>query len=285
MSSVLACQTKLVLVPKFDPVQFLEAMQNDRISVGFLVPPILLFLTNHPMVKGYDLSAIRFILSGAAPLDSETQAGLAKKLSTSIRQGWGMTELAPYASGNLHKGCVIMPGSAGLLAPNTEGIIVDAETGESLPSGESGELLIRGPQVMLGYLNRPEATAETIRPDGFLRTGDLASFTPDGNIVITDRLKELIKVKGLQVAPAEIEGHLLAHDAIVDAAVIGVPDERSGQVPKAFIVTASGAELGAEAVREYLGASVAPYKVPEEVVFIEAIPKSAAGKILRKNLS
>ena len=187
-------------------------------------------------------------------------------------------------TGNLHHGCEIVPGSTGYLSPNTEGIVIDAESGESLPAGEEGELLIRGPQVMLGYLNRPDATAETIRDDGFLRTGDLASFTADGNIFLSDRLKELIKVKGLQVAPAEVEGHLLEHASIVDAAVIGIPDERSGQVPKAFVVTAPDAALSAEEVQAFLAEHLAPYKVPAEVVFLDAIPKSAAGKILRKNL-
>jgi len=193
-----------------------------------------------------------------------------------------MTELSPAAL--LDVASPAVAGSAGTLLPGTLGKVVDPHTLQPLPAGEPGELCISGPQVMMGYLNRPEATAETILPDGFLRSGDLARYDEHGNVFILDRLKELIKVKGLQVAPAELEGLLLKHPEIVDAAVIGVPDERAGQLPKAFVVRKAGSDLGADDVRAALAEQLAAYKVPQEVEFVEAIPKSAAGKILRKDL-
>ena len=282
-------QAELVLLSKFEPQAFLEAMQEHKVSVGFLVPPIILFLAKHPIVKGFDLSRLQWIMSGAAPLDAATQESLSAELKTPVFQGWGMTELSPI-------GCVGPApapnapwrpeglGSSGQLAPNTQGMIIDAETGESLPAGELGELVIGGPQVMKGYLGREEATAETIGPDGFLRTGDLAYYDEGGNIFIVDRLKELIKVKGLQVAPAEIEGRLLEIDEVADAAVIGIADERAGQLPKAYVVLQPGKELSADGVRAALSKTLAEYKLPSEIEFCDAVPKSASGKILRKDL-
>lgn len=177
-----------------------------------------------------------------------------------------------------------MWGSSGQLVAGTEGVIVD-EAGVSLPPGETGELLIRGPQVMRGYLNRPEATEETIRTDGFLRTGDVAFADADGHLFFVDRLKELIKVKGFQVAPAELEGLLLELPEVADAAVIGVADERAGQRPKAFLVLREGAMLTEDGCIGALRTSLAEYKLPRDVVFVEQIPKSPSGKILRRQLS
>ena len=287
-------QSELVLLSKFEPQQFLETMQNHTISVGFLVPPIVLFLAKHPMVQGFNMTALRWIVSGAAPLDAVTQSALSDQLQTPILQAWGMTELSPiglsypppppmsdtaaYETWRRHMG------SSGTLPASTQGMVIDPASGASLPPGELGELCISGPQVMTGYLNRPDATAETIRPDGFLRTGDLAYYTEDGYVFITERLKELIKVKGLQVAPAEVEGCLLELDEVADAAVIGVPDERAGELPKAFVVLAAGVEMTADGIRSALGEKLAPHKLPGEVEFVEAIPKSASGKILRKDL-
>lgn len=221
-------------------------------------------------------------MSGAAPLDAATQETLSAQLGIPIRQGWGMTELSPVGCTSPHE-TPLVHGTAGTLVASTEGMVVDDE-GNSLPVGELGELVIRGPQVMLGYLGRPEATAETIRPDGFLRTGDLAYFDEGGNIYIADRLKELIKVKGYQVAPAELEGRLLEIEQVADAAVIGVPDERAGELPKAFVVKKPDVELSEEAVRAALAEKLAPYKLPDQVVFVDEIPKSASGKILRRML-
>jgi acyl-CoA synthetase (AMP-forming)/AMP-acid ligase II len=276
-------QSELVLLPKFDPAEFLGAMSDHKVTVGFLVPPIILFLSKHPMVKDYDLSHLRYIMSGAAPLDAEMQQGLTSQLGLPIYQGWGMTELSPVGCTSPHVGPTAW-GSAGTLCGSTEGIVIDPESGASLPPGAEGELAIRGPQVMLGYLGREEATAETIRADGFLRTGDLASYDESGNIFISDRLKELIKVKGFQVAPAELEGRLLEIYEVEDAAVIGVPDERAGELPKAFVVKKAGVALSAEGVRAALAEKLAEYKLPDQIEFVDAIPKSASGKTLRRML-
>lgn len=276
-------QAELVLLAKFDPQPFLEALSQQRVTVGFLVPPIILFLAKHPLVQQYDLSALRYIFSGAAPLDGATQQTLSEQLGIPLLQGWGMTELSPIGTVSPYDKPTVN-GSAGALVGSTEGMIVDPETGASLPPGAEGELLIRGPQVMKGYLGRADATAETIRPDGFLRTGDLAYHDDAGNVFLVDRLKELIKVKGLQVAPAEIEGRLLEIEELADAAVIGIPDERAGQLPKAYCVKKPDAAISEEAVRERLSATLAPYKIPAQIEFIDAIPKSASGKILRRHL-
>lgn len=282
MCYALVQQSELVLMSKFEPTAFLDAMSKYGVSVGFLVPPIILFLAKHPMVKQYDLSRLQWIMSGAAPLDPAMQESLSSELGVPISQGWGMTELSPI-------GCVddcFRPawGSSGALATGTEGLILD-EQGKALAVGEVGELLIRGPQVMQGYLNRPDATAETIRSDGFLNTGDIAYRDDENRLFFVDRLKELIKVKGFQVAPAEVEGRLLELPQVADAAVIGVDDERAGQVPKAFVVRAADApSLTDEQVVEALRGSLAEYKLPIYVEFVDAIPKSPSGKILRKDL-
>jgi acyl-CoA synthetase (AMP-forming)/AMP-acid ligase II len=175
-----------------------------------------------------------------------------------------------------------MPGSIGPLVPNTECRIIDVATGEDAVSGEPGELLIRGPQVMKGYLNKRQATAQTIDPDGWLHTGDVARIEEDGSLRIVDRIKELIKYKAYQIAPAELEALLLTHPAITDAAVIGLPDEEAGQVPKAFVVT--NRFITPEEVSQFVADHVAPYKKVRAVEIIDEIPKAPSGKILRRVL-
>lgn len=171
-----------------------------------------------------------------------------------------------------------------MLLPNTECKVVDAE-GKALSANETGELCIKGPQVMVGYLNRPDATAETIDADGWLHTGDIATVDDDGFVTVVDRIKELIKVKGLQVAPAELEGLLLNDPRVADCAVIGVPDERAGEVPKAFVQRQSGHDdLTAEDVMRDVNKNVAEFKHIKSVEFLDAIPKSPSGKILRRLL-
>ena len=193
-----------------------------------------------------------------------------------------MTELSPISHatppGNFK------PGSVGLTASNTEARIVAPDSGEDQPVGVEGELWIRGPQVMKGYLNNPEATAATIDGDGWLHTGDIARIDDDGHVFIVDRLKELIKVKAFQVAPAELEALLVDHPQIVDAAVIGRPDDESGEVPIAFVVAVPGADIDEAGVKAFVAEQVATYKQLGEVQFTEAIPKSASGKILRREL-
>jgi len=288
MATCFAARSTLVLVPKFEPASFLQTVADYKVTAAFVAPPLVLFLCQSPMVAEYDISPLRWVMSGAAPLDAATQVSASKQLAPAlVFQAWGMTELSPIALVDATPlgGGEITPGAAGVLPPSTEGIVADPVTGEPLPPGELGELLIRGPQRMIGYLNRPDATAETIRPDGFLRTGDLAYYDDSGVVWVCDRLKELIKVKGLQVAPAELEATLLENEEILDAAVIGIPDERAGQVPKAFVVARPGAALTVEGVIEAMAKTLAPYKLPGEVIFVDSVPKSPSGKILRRMLS
>jgi acyl-CoA synthetase (AMP-forming)/AMP-acid ligase II len=205
-----------------------------------------------------------------------------KRLGCRMQQGYGLTETSPTTHFVTDKLAGQMPGSIGPAAPNTECRIVDVVTGQDTPAGEPGELLIRGPQVMKGYLNNPQATARAIDPDGWLHTGDVARLEQDGSLRIVDRLKELIKYKGYQIAPAELEALLLTHPAIGDATVIPVPDEQAGQVPKAFIVPSG--PVTAEEVMRFVAGRVAPYKKLRAVEIIEEIPKSPSGKVLRRVL-
>lgn len=282
-------RASLVTMPKFDLTEFLRVVSEHRTTWVFIAPPIAVALAKHPLVDEYDLSAVKVIFSGAAPLDGALASAVASRLDCTVCQGYGMTETSPVT----HVVPIDRPeldrSSVGILLANTEARLVDAESGEDLsvpgegPS-EPGELLIRGPQVMKGYLNRPDATAEMLDAEGWLRTGDVATVTADGVFRIVDRLKELIKYKGYQVAPAVLEAVLLEHPAIADAAVIGARDEDGQEVPKAFVVLQAGADLDAEAVMSHVAERVAPHEKVRQVEFIEQIPKSASGKILRKEL-
>jgi acyl-CoA synthetase (AMP-forming)/AMP-acid ligase II len=201
-----------------------------------------------------------------------------------MQQGYGMTETSPVTHWVTDCLAGKMPGAIGPAIPNTECRIVDVATGEDAAVGEPGELFIRGPQVMKGYLGNPEATARTIDSDDWLHTGDIARVDESDELRIVDRMKELIKYKGYQVAPAELEALLLTHPVIADAAVIPLPDEEAGEVPKAFVVTAGDATLTPDEVIQFVADRVAPYKKVRAVEIIDEIPKSASGKILRRVL-
>jgi acyl-CoA synthetase (AMP-forming)/AMP-acid ligase II len=269
----------VVTMPRFDLEQFLGLIEQHRVSTAYVVPPIALALAKHPLVGEHDLSSLRVIMSGAAPLGPELTDQVAARLSVPVTQGYGMTELSPVT--HLCPLDRIKPGSIGLPVPGTETRIVDPETGED---ADRGELWIRGPQVMAGYLNNDEATAETITEDGWLRTGDVAEADDEGFLTIVDRLKELIKYKGFQVPPAELEAVLIAHPAVSDCAVIGVPDEEAGELPKGFVVIADGAEASDEELLDHVAEQVSPQKRLRLIERVEAIPKSASGKILRREL-
>jgi len=271
-----------VCVPRFDMVQMLELTQEHKITRLFLVPPIVLGLAKHPIVDQYDTSSVKQIFSGAAPLGAEIAEAAGDRLGCSIAQGYGMTELAPVATAI--KDDDYKPGSVGTLLADTEARIVDPDSGSDSADGERGELWIRGPQVMRGYLNNAEATAETIDADGWLHTGDVAVRDDDGHFFIVDRLKELIKYKGFQVPPAELEALLITHPEVQDVAVIGVPDEEAGELPKAFIVKAPGSDPTIDELKAFVAEHVSTYKQIRIVEFIDAIPKSASGKILRREL-
>lgn len=283
MNVALAHGVRVVTMPRFDMEEALGLVQSERITRFFAVPPMVLGLAHHPAVDRYDLSSLKQVFSGAAPLGSDIAAAAAARVGCEVVQGYGMTELSPVSH------CTpegdFRPGTSGVTISNTEMRIVDPVTAEDLPSGERGELWVRGPQVMKGYLNNPEATAATIDADGWLHTGDVAVIDGSQHVSIVDRIKELIKYKGFQVPPAELEALLATHPAISDAAVVGEPDPSAGELPKAFIVVAAGAAAPTlDELQEWLAGHVANYKQVRLLAVIDAIPKSASGKILRREL-
>ncbi len=282
MNLYLAAGAGVVTMPRFDLELFLKLCQDHKTKQAFCVPPVVLALAKHPLVDQFDLSAMQSIFSGAAPLGIPLSDAATARLGISVEQGYGMTEMSPVSHvSSLGQG---RPGAAGLTVPSTECRIVDPETGADQPVGQEGELWVRGPQVMKGYLNNAQATADSLDAEGWLKTGDIAAFDEDGYLFIRERLKELIKVKGFQVAPAELEAALIAHPQIADAAVIGVPDDEAGEVPMAFLVAASDPAPTLDEVQAHLEGELAHYKQVRRVEYIEAIPKSASGKILRRVL-
>ncbi len=282
MNGLLSNGVAAVTMPRFDMAEALQAVQDLKITRFFAVPPIILGLANAPIVDDYETSSIQQVFSGAAPLGAELAAQASQRLGCEVVQGYGMTELSPVSH------CTVegdfRPGTSGVTVSNTECRIVDADSGEDQPVGERGELWVRGPQVMQGYLNNPTATAETIDADGWLHTGDVAIIDEHGHMSIVDRMKELIKYKGFQVAPAELEALLITHPKIADVAVIGIPDDEAGEIPKAFVTTPPGATVTLEEVQALVGEHLVSYKQIRELELLDAIPKSASGKILRKDL-
>jgi acyl-CoA synthetase (AMP-forming)/AMP-acid ligase II len=283
MNQGLLAGATIVTMPRFDLEQFLELLERHSVTRAYVVPPIALALAKHPAVEGRDLSALETIMSGAAPLGAELTGQVAERVGCRVVQGYGLTETSPVTHTIRPLGTNV-PGSIGPPLPGTECRVVDPETGDDVPVGERGELWIRGPQVMRGYLDNPEATAATIDPEGWLHTGDIAVVDEEGFFAIVDRLKELIKYKGFQVAPAELEALLVTHPAVTDAAVIGVPDEEAGELPKAFVVPAAD-DLDADELMAWVGERVAPQKRIRLVETVDEIPKSPSGKILRRMLA
>jgi acyl-CoA synthetase (AMP-forming)/AMP-acid ligase II len=281
MNTFLARGAALVTMPRFDLAALLGHIQTHRVEKLYIAPPVAIALAKHPMVDDFDLSSLKIVMSAAAPLGPEVSAAVSTRLGCSVIQGYGMTELSPLTHVVPHR--TPRPGAVGITAPNTMTRIVDPETGQDCGPDQPGEVWVKGPQVMIGYHNRPEATAAMIQ-DGWLRTGDLGVVDADGYLFIRDRLKELIKVKGFQVAPAEVEAELLGLPGVADAAVIGVADDEAGERPFAFVVRQPGGELTADAILEALRPHLASYKLPKGISFIEAVPKSASGKILRRVL-
>jgi acyl-CoA synthetase (AMP-forming)/AMP-acid ligase II len=272
----------IVTMPRFELEQFLRAASDYGVTLAHLVPPIVLALSKSPLVDDYKLSRLKTIFSGAAPLDESLTRACIARLNCQMRQGYGMTETSPVTHSSPADPAKVKFGSVGVCAPNTECKIIDLETGAALGPNKEGEVCVRGPQIMKGYLNRPDATAETIDSEGWLHTGDIGHADDEGHLYIVDRAKELIKYKGFQVAPAELEALLLTHPAIADAAVVPCPDDDAGEVPKAFVVLKG--EAGPEEIMDFVATRVAPHKKLRNVEFIDKIPKSASGKILRRVL-
>ncbi|GAA5977934.1 hypothetical protein JCM10908_004167 [Rhodotorula pacifica] len=295
LHSTLYQSLPIVVLPRFEPRNFLATIAKFRISVLYLVPPQVILMVKQDFVKEYDLSSMRYVMAGAAPLTEEVVTAFKGRFPDAIvGQGYGMTESSTVIS-LFDATRKDFPGSsAGVLLQNIEAKIVSPE-GKALPPGEVGELWSRGPSNALGYLGNEKATSETFDAEGFLHTGDEARFDGD-DLFIVDRLKELIKANGFQVAPAELEGFLLSHPAVQDVCVIGIPDDKRGEAPKAFVVlsppAASKLKSGTtqaekelvDELKKYVADNKIRYKQLAEVEFLEAIPKTPSGKLLRKDL-
>jgi len=279
---------KLVFLPQFDLVTFLELIQKEKVTRGYVAPPILLQLAKNPLVDKYDLSSVQSLLCGGAPLGSDTQVAASKRLNCIVKQIWGMTELSPtgtLAADEAITSVEDLKGSGGPLVPGTEGKIINPVTGEDLNYDQEGELMLRGPQVMKGYLNEIEATKNTIRPDGWLHTGDIGYFDDKGWLFLKDRIKELIKYKGFQVPPADLEALILTMPEVKDVIVIPIPDEDAGEVPRAYVVKqeSAPADFTEQDVIDFVYKNVAPHKrLRGGVIFAASVPKSPSGKLLRR---
>ena len=272
----------IVTMPRFDLDQCLQIMQQYGVTFANVVPPIVLALAKSPLVDKYDLSRLHTVFSGAAPLSESVAAAASTRLGCRVVQGYGLTETSPVTHATRLDAEPVKRAGIGPPVPNTEAKVVDVMTRAELGPRQEGEICVRGPQVMKGYLNRPDATAAMLDHDGWLHTGDIGYADEDGCFFIVDRLKELIKYKGMQIAPAELEAVLLSHPAVADAAVIPINNEECGEVPKAFVVLKG--EATPDEIMSYVAEQVAPYKKVRAIEVIDQIPKSLSGKILRRVL-
>lgn len=283
----LATGSKVVILSKFDMTEMLSAIEKYRATCVPLVPPILLALVKDAdeIRKKYDLSSLQTIVCGGAPLSKDLIHSFLQKYPTVvIRQGYALTETTGFGASMFTPEECRNYDSVGMLSPSLEAKIVDPSTGNALKVNQRGELWLRGPSIMKGYLNNAEATSATIDSEGWLKTGDLCYIDDDGYLYVVDRLKELIKYKGFQVPPAELEALLLSHPNISDAAVIPIPDAAVGEYPMAYVVRTSGSNLSETEVMDFISNQVAAYKKIRKVAFINSIPKNPSGKILRREL-
>ncbi|XP_076893619.1 4-coumarate--CoA ligase 2-like [Bidens hawaiensis] len=293
LSSILLCGLRagatILIMQKFDIMSSLELIEKYKVTIGQFVPPILLAIANNEeLVNKYVLSSMRMVMSGAAPLGKELEDTIRIKFpNAKLGKGYGMTEAGPVLAVCLafaKEPYEIKSGACGTVVRNAEMKIVDPELGVSLPRNQRGEICIRGDQIMKGYYNDPEATRATIDSNGWLHTGDIGLINDDDELFILDRLKELIKYKGFQVAPAELEALLLTHTDISGVAVVPMENEAAGEVPVAFVVKINGSCVTEDDIKQFVSKQVVFYKRINRVFFIDTIPKSVSGKILRKAL-
>ncbi|OMO71372.1 AMP-dependent synthetase/ligase [Corchorus olitorius] len=292
LNSVLLCSLRvgaaILIMQKFEIITLMELVQKYKVTIAPFVPPIVLAIAKTPDIDKYDLSSIRMVMSGAAPMGKELEDAVRARLpNAKLGQGYGMTEAGPVLAMNLafaKEAFETKSGACGTVVRNAEMKIVNPETGASLPRNQSGEICIRGSQIMKGYLNDPKATERTIDKDGWLHTGDIGYIDEDDELFIVDRLKELIKYKGFQVAPVELEAMLIAHPNISDAAVVPMKDEAAGEVPVAFVVRSNGSKITEDEIKQFISKQVVFYKRLARVFFTDSIPKATSGKILRKDL-
>ena len=271
----------MVQMSWFEPIRFMELIQQHRCSSMPAVPTMLALLLHHPRVDEFDLQSLEDVVCGASPLPVEVARAFAEKFSCRVREIYGMTESTGIGSAN-RPSDPFRPGSAGRAYPGTEVRIV-SEEGDPLPSGESGEIALRGPSVMVGYLNRPDATAETVK-DGWLHTGDVGRLDEEGFLYIVDRKKDMIIRGGENIYPAEVESVLYEHSSVAEAAIVGIPDEIYGESVVAFVVLKAGEEATPQDLIAFVRDQTMPFKAPSRVVFKDELPKSGVGKILRRVL-
>ncbi|XP_073143815.1 4-coumarate--CoA ligase-like 9 [Henckelia pumila] len=276
----------VVVMERYELGRMLKAVEEYKVTHLSVVPPIVLAMVKNDASDNFDLGSLEAVGCGAAPLGKDVSDAFIKKFDgVTLHQGYGMTETSGGIFRTASPEESLRWGSVGKLQPNCEAMIVDPETGTQLPPGKQGELWVRGPMVMKGYVDDPKANSETLVMDGWLRTGDVCYIDDEGFLFVVDRLKELIKYKGYQVPPVELEQLLHSHPDIVDAAVIPYPDEEAGQVPLAFVVRRPQSSLDEGQVMKFIAEQVAPYKKVRRVVFIGSIPRNASGKILRRELT
>jgi long-chain acyl-CoA synthetase len=281
--SFLAAGATQVIMERFEIQRVLDLCEKYGVTWFFAVPPVIMALANSPDDL-HQMKTVKYLMSAAAPMPVEPARKLRARIGVNIVQAYGMTEASPITHLSPRDPELVRLDSPGLPMNNTEQKIVDLETGEQeMPVGEDGEIIIRGPQVMTGYWKAPEETARALR-DGWFYTGDIGHVDADGYTYIVDRKKEMIKYKGFSIAPAELEELLVEHPAVLEAAVIGVPDEEAGEAPKGFVVLRPGQSVMVEEIIVFVNSRLTGYKKLHEVEFIDAIPKLASGKILRREL-
>ncbi|KAJ2592356.1 hypothetical protein H4R99_006433, partial [Coemansia sp. RSA 1722] len=283
-NSVAGAKTQYIL-NDFTIDRFLHSLQSHRIETASVVPSVLNQMVKHKAISKYDLSSLKVLGCGGAALPDGTHEDVRRRFPVSTGNGYGMSETCSGVC--LMANHRFVAGSVGFLFPNIQAKIIDPVSGRALGPDQQGELCLRGPTIMMGYLNRPEETAKTIDSEGFLHTGDMACIKPSGHVFITERLKELIKYKGLQVPPAELESILMKHSGVADAAVIGVRDTlRDTEVPRAFVVASGqGSEWLANTLVAWVAGRVADHKrLRGGVEFVDAIPRNPSGKILHRQL-
>jgi acyl-CoA synthetase (AMP-forming)/AMP-acid ligase II len=278
LNHALRAGATIVTLPRFELEAFLRMIEEHRVTMVFAVPPIARALARHPLVDSFDLSSLRLLMLSAAPCPAELERAVEARLGCTVGQALGMTEGAPISLPSEP----VCHGSSGLLAPSTEAIVVDPNSGERVGAEETGELWVRGPQLMSGYLGNEVATLATVDADGWLHSGDVVRFDDDGNLFVVDRLKELIKVRGHHVAPAQLEAELIAHPAVADAAVVPRPDEDAGEVPVAYVSLLD--DIDPAALYAWVAERVAPYKRLADVIVVDEVPRSPTGKLLRRVL-
>ncbi|RUL51139.1 MULTISPECIES: long-chain-fatty-acid--CoA ligase [Lysinibacillus] len=279
--SVMKC-SKMVLIPKFDIDQMLKTIDKQKPTLFPGAPTMYIGLLNHPDIGKYDLSSIKACLSGSAPLPVDVQERFEAITGGKLVEGYGLTETSPVTHANFIWGKRVR-GSIGVPWPDTEATIIRSSDGEIMPSGEIGEIAIKGPQVMKGYWNRPEETAMNF-VDGWFLTGDLGYMDEEGYFYVVDRKKDMIIAGGFNIYPREVEEVLYEHDAIQECVVAGVPDPYRGETVKAYIVLKEGKSVKEEELNKYCRQNLAAYKVPRIYEFRKELPKTAVGKILRRTL-